>query len=125
MSAANDDSPTSDKRFLVVASNAIVAEDIRDFLSGIPESTVDVRHSMASDWGNQYSVAFFDVCMEELLKDKRVISLRRRGTKLVAMFDDRAKATIRIGIESLPQPFRSADIAAVLERANIKVPDEN
>jgi hypothetical protein len=100
--------------------NLVVAEDLREQLSAMPSTVVDVRHRFEDDWGEDYEVAFFGVSMEALLNDSRAIRLRGNGTQLVVLSGGlSASGDENNGVVVLPQPFRSEDVSNLMETFGI------
>ena len=108
------------QKFLVVNAQAVIAEDLKDILEGVSGSRVDVFRSFESDWGADYSAAFFDAPVDRLLGDIRVRMMHDSGTHIVALNDEMpADRTEPMRIVLLDQPFRSEDVQALLGRIGV------
>ena len=108
---------TDDQRFLIVTRNVVVAEDLKEILQEMAASEVDTRMSIDEGWNGTYRLAFFDVPVERLFEDSRVCAMRRAGARVVVLDGmlDRERVEEK-GVSILPQPFRSADVVALLTR---------
>ncbi|MDA8587029.1 hypothetical protein N9L47_12325 [Rhodobacteraceae bacterium] len=109
-------------KFLVAVDNTIFAEDLREFLSMIPDARVDVRRSLVEDCGKDYAVAFLGGSIEQLLQSRQIRQMHKAGTRIVVLNTQVPEASFEgTGILVLSQPFRSEDIAETLAKAGIKV----
>lgn len=108
------------RKFLIVTPNVLVAEDLRETLSELGETGVDVRASLAQTWQGGYTAAFLDAPVESLVADPRIRDMHRAGTCMV-LLDRRIPegAGAAVGLHVLPYPFRSSDVVALLTRLGI------
>lgn len=111
------DTRVKKRRFLIVTKNVVVAEDLKDILKEIPECRIDTCLSLGDGWDDDYGLAFFDVPVETLMKDKRVRKMHRSGANVVVMDGGLSDSSADCGrLSVLAQPFRSTDVVSLLHR---------
>ena len=111
----------SRRRFLVVTRHVIVAEDLREALGCTRGNIIDVNREFQEQWTGPYDAAFFSVPLEDLLRDERVIDLRRQGTQIVSIDGDVPDSEYEgTGIIPLSQPFSSLDVDRVIIQMGLK-----
>jgi hypothetical protein len=109
------DSPDTLPRALIVTSNIVIAEDLTDILRDHRGATVDARTSLQDDWGADYELAVFDTPLDQLMGDRRLGDLAKAGTRLIVLEGFSGAARAAEGLSVLAQPFRTADVVALLE----------
>lgn len=106
------------RRFLVVAENVVIAEDLREILAGLGSAAVDVYHSLVGEWAGRYDAAFLSMSRAQVLADDRVRALREAGTRLFVLDDLGLEDSAGVpALLSLCMPFRTEDVLEALERA--------
>ncbi|MDU8944645.1 hypothetical protein [Ovoidimarina sediminis] len=119
------DTPTGLLRnFLIVTPNVVVAEDLKEILAEFGGGVVEVFASMASTWKGTYDAAFFAIPVGDLLHERRIRDMHDAGTRVVVLDGGLPEsAYYGTGLFTLPHPFRTEDVIAVLEKIGITKPD--
>ena len=117
------DVSAASRRFLVVTTNFVVAEDLKEILESFADSAVDACSSVDEMRDVGYDLAILDGSLNALQEDRRIDTMRSKGTKFIILGGALSEIdNARSGFTMLAQPFRTGDVLALLDRLGLRRP---
>lgn len=101
-------------RCVIVHTNRLVAEDLRQLLLALGADTVDIATALEEVRPGLDAVVFVEGAATALHDTPKIAEWHAAGTPVVAMNGRRGTDGPVRGIHLLEQPFRSDDVVALL-----------